>query len=284
MISRLLLILVGMLALPAAAIQRYQASIEQSQWEVSASRIRCELSHAIPHYGKGSFVRSAGGELAFMMTISTEPPIKDAVASIKSVPPFWKSGTEKDLGQLNLARGKTPFYVTRDMALRLLYELEAGFMPTLQYKDWADQSDEVMVALSSANFYEALPRFQQCINQLVPYGLADLKDAMVYFDTGKHNLDREAKRQLDDLALFAQDEKGLKFFIEGHTDSRGTRQYNQRLSELRTAAVENYLISKGVSRRQISRKAYGERHPIQKNTNDQGRANNRRVSVSVIRD
>ena len=266
------------------AMQRYQATIEQSRWDVSASRIRCELNHAIPHYGKGSFVYSAGGELAFMMNLAAEPPVKDGMASIKSVPPFWKPGEEKDLGQLNLSRGKTPFYITRDMALRLLYELEAGFMPTLQYKDWADQTDEVVVVLSSVNFHEVLPQFQRCINQLVPYGVADLKDAIVLFDSGRHKLDKDAMQQLDEMALFAKEERNLKFFIEGHTDSQGTRQYNQRLSELRTAAVTNYLISKGVSRQQITRKSYGERQPISRNSSDLGKANNRRVTVSVMRD
>lgn len=266
------------------AIQRYQATIEQSRWDVNASRIRCELNHAIPRYGKGSFVYSAGGELAFMMNLVTEPPIKDGMASIKSVPPFWKPGAEKDLGQLNLSRGKTPFYITRDLALRLLYELEAGFMPTLQYKDWADQTNDVVVALSSVNFHEMLPQFQRCISKLVPYSVADLKDAVVLFESGKYRLDPDARLQLDELALFAKEEKGLKFFIEGHTDSQGTREYNQRLSESRTSAVEKYLIEKGVSRKQISRKAYGERHPIAKNASDQGRANNRRVTVSVMRD
>lgn len=285
MIRRLsIIILIGVLSLPAAAMQRYQATIEQSRWDVTASRIRCELNHAIPRYGKGSFVYSAGGELAFMVNVATEPPVKDGMASIKSVPPFWKPGEEKDLGQLNLSRGKTPFYITRDLALRLLYELEAGFMPTLQYKDWADQTDDVVVALSAVNFHPVLPKFQQCISQLVPYGVADLKDATVLFDSGRHKLDKEAMRQLDEMALFAKEEKNLKFFIEGHTDSQGTRQYNQRLSELRTAAVTNYLISRGVSRKQITRKSYGERQPISRNSSDLGKANNRRVTVSVMRD
>ncbi len=285
MISKvLLLLLIGVFSLPAMAIQRYQATIEQSRWDVAASRIRCELNHAIPRYGKGSFVYSAGGELAFMMNVATEPPVKDGMASIKSVPPFWKPGEEKDLGQLNLSHGKTPFYVTRDLALRLLYELESGFMPTLQYKDWADQTDEVVVTLSSVNFYEVLPQFQKCISELVPYGVADLKDAVVLFESGKYRLDSDARMQLDELALFAKEEKSLKFFIEGHTDSQGTREYNQRLSESRTAAVENYLIDRGVPRKQISRKAYGERQPIARNTSYQGRANNRRVTVSVMRD
>ena len=270
-------------AVDSSAIQRYQASIEESRWELSTSPLQCELIHPVPRYGRGRFVYSAGGELAFEMHVEVEPPVKDSVASMMSMPPFWKPGQQKELAQLSLSKGKMPFYASRDLALRMLYELDAGSFPTLHYKDWADQTEDVYVALSSANFHDVLPQFQQCVNSLIPYGVADLKDAKVLFEFNMATLDEDATSKLDEMALFARHEKDLSFFIEGHTDSKGTRRYNQRLSHARVNEVKKYLLSQGVKSKNIKIKAYGERHPIAKNTTEEGRAANRRVTVSVVR-
>ncbi len=282
MAYRYLLILFLLSGLPSTqAKQRFQASIEESRWELQSSPVRCELKHAIPRYGEGVFIQSAGGELAFQMHV-LDPPVASATASMLSVPAFWKPGEQKELAQITLDSGRTPFYFTRDLALRMLYELDASRFPTLQYQDFADQTEQVSVALSSVNFHTVLPRFRQCIRALKPYGVEGLKDAMVMFDFGRAELNYNARQQLDGLALFATHEASLRFFIEGHTDSRGTRRFNQRLAAKRTSAVRDYLVARGVEPSRITIKAYGERQPLVSNHSDQGRAKNRRVTVSVI--
>ena len=229
------------------AIQHFQASIEESRWVVQSSPVRCELNHSIPRYGYGSFVHSSGGELSFVLN-AMQPSAKDSVANMFSVPPFWKAGAKKELAQLSLAKGGMPFYISRDLALRMLYELDAGMMPTFQYKDWADQTDDVSVALSSANFHDALPVFQKCISQLLSIGFDDLKDVSVYFSENKFALTTEAKRSLEELALFASNDPKMSLLVEGYTDSRGSRRYNKQLSNRRALAVEKYLVSMGVSK------------------------------------
>ncbi|MDH5484598.1 MAG: OmpA family protein [Gammaproteobacteria bacterium] len=270
-----------MLLVEVQASQRFQANFEQSRWETQTSPVRCELNHPIPRYGRGSFVYDAGGELVFTMHIQMEPPITDSVANMLSVPPFWIPGKQKELAQVGLSKGKTPFYVRRDLALRMLYELEAGMFPTLQYKDWADQQDDVLVALSSVNFREVLPEFQQCISQLLPYGLSGVQDGIVRFGSGRYALTSAAKAELEPIRLFASQFKNTKIIIEGHTDSRGHRDYNQRLSVRRSEAVSNYLISQGIAPERIITRAFGERTPASSNRFPAGRAINRRVIVSL---
>jgi outer membrane protein OmpA-like peptidoglycan-associated protein len=164
----------------------------------------------------------------------------------------------------------------------MLYELDAGRFPTLRYKDLADQTEDVDVALSSANFHPALPGFRACVSALLPNGLEDINDARLLFGFNRDTLDQAARQQLDSFAQFASQQKNMRIFIEGHADSRGSRRYNQRLSNRRTAAVKRYLISKGVDPQQIRVKAYGEQQPIAANNTEQGRAQNRRVTVSVM--
>jgi OmpA-OmpF porin, OOP family len=65
--------------------------------------------------------------------------------------------------------------------------------------------------------------------------------------------------------------------IEGHTDSNGSAEYNQDLSERRAKAVREYLVSKGVAGSRLTAEGVGETRPIADNTNAEGRAQNRRV-------
>ncbi|MCW9012632.1 MAG: OmpA family protein [Gammaproteobacteria bacterium] len=283
MICRLLSILICVLVSSlATASQRYQASLEQSQWQLKTSPVRCELVHPIPRYGQGLFVHSAGGELAFEIHV-LQPSMRDSAASVLSVPPFWKPGNEVELGQLSIFKGDMPIYMSQDMALKMLYELDKGMMPTFQYKDWATQEDDVSVVLSSANFYDALPQFQQCISQLLPYNIDQASDAIIHFSKNKFRLNGRARQSLDEIAMFAINYPESRIKIEGHADSRGTRRYNRSLSLRRAQTMQQYLVNKGVKPHQISISGKGERYPVASNWTPDGRAKNRRVIVSISR-
>jgi len=76
---------------------------------------------------------------------------------------------------------------------------------------------------------------------------------------------------------------GVKFAIEGHTDSTGSNATNQKLSDDRANAVQNYFISKGIDAARLTAKGFGEDMPIDTNKTSQGRANNRRVEIKVVK-
>jgi outer membrane protein OmpA-like peptidoglycan-associated protein len=71
--------------------------------------------------------------------------------------------------------------------------------------------------------------------------------------------------------------------IAGHTDSRGSEDYNRRLSQGRTQAVVDYLISQGIAPHRLRAVGYGESRPIDTNDTEEGRAKNRRVEFTVVK-
>lgn len=73
------------------------------------------------------------------------------------------------------------------------------------------------------------------------------------------------------------------FEVAGHTDSRGSDAYNQKLSERRAKTVRDYLIAGGLSADQLTATGYGESMPVADNATDEGRAENRRVEVNAKR-
>lgn len=101
----------------------------------------------------------------------------------------------------------------------------------------------------------------------------------VLFDTGQATLKPGAYATIDRLAQALQASPDRKVIIEGHTDSVGTDEFNQQLSERRAMAVQSALMQRGVSGGQISSSGKGESYPVASNDNSAGRQQNRRVEM-----
>src|ERR1700733_9043647 len=106
----------------------------------------------------------------------------------------------------------------------------------------------------------------------------------VLFDTGKYTLKPNTQISLAKVSGILQAYPGLKVQVEGYTDSVGSDDYNQKLSENRADAVRNFLLTQGVQETNISATGYGKAKPVADNTTAQGRAQNRRVQLVVSGD
>lgn len=106
----------------------------------------------------------------------------------------------------------------------------------------------------------------------------------VLFDTGKYSLKPDTKIALAKVAGILQAYPGLKLQVEGYTDSVGSDEYNQKLSENRAGAVRDFLVQQGVQMNNISATGYGKADPVADNGTAQGRAQNRRVQLVVSGD
>ena len=105
--------------------------------------------------------------------------------------------------------------------------------------------------------------------------------ADVLFDTGKHDLRPEARERLARLSGIVLALPGLNLEVEGHTDSTGGDELNQRLSEQRAGTTREYLIQQGLAENHVTAKGYGKTTPVADNSTAQGRQQNRRVELIV---
>jgi outer membrane protein OmpA-like peptidoglycan-associated protein len=104
----------------------------------------------------------------------------------------------------------------------------------------------------------------------------------ILFDFGKSDLKGTARTDLADLARSLQKYPNTDVMVYGHTDSVGSDDFNQGLSERRAEAAASYLVSQGISRSRITTIGRGERSPIASNDTDAGRAQNRRVEIAIV--
>ena len=107
----------------------------------------------------------------------------------------------------------------------------------------------------------------------------------VEFDTGKSTIRKESKdgvltavleilKKYEDIELVS---------VEGHTDNRGVKYLNLKLSQARASAVVKWLVDNGIDRRRLTAKGFGQEHPLTTNDNEEGRQTNRRVEFIILK-
>jgi OmpA-OmpF porin, OOP family len=105
----------------------------------------------------------------------------------------------------------------------------------------------------------------------------EIKDK-IFFDSDRASILPRSNRLLDQVARIIIEHPELeKVWIEGHTDERGSQEYNRELSQKRAEAVRDYIISRGVPGNRLVAQGYGREYPVASNDTVEGRAANRRV-------
>lgn len=103
----------------------------------------------------------------------------------------------------------------------------------------------------------------------------------ILFGFDQSNLSADAKTNLDKLVTVLNTYPDTNIEVQGHTDSKGSENYNQTLSEKRAGAVSAYLIAKEIATARITTKGLGETMPEYDNETEEGRAKNRRVEFLI---
>jgi outer membrane protein OmpA-like peptidoglycan-associated protein len=103
----------------------------------------------------------------------------------------------------------------------------------------------------------------------------------VLFDTAQYSLRPVAREKLAKVAGIISGHPGLRLDVEGHTDSIGSDDYNQKLSEQRGESVRNYLMQEGVQNNSVTSRGFGKTQPVASNATSGGRQQNRRVELVV---
>jgi outer membrane protein OmpA-like peptidoglycan-associated protein len=103
----------------------------------------------------------------------------------------------------------------------------------------------------------------------------------ILFESGKATLTPNLKESLAKIAGILIVYKEPNIIVEGHTDNVGAKEYNQKLSEDRSAAVRSYLIEQGVAEARLTAVGHGLDKPIADNATKEGKAKNRRVDLVI---
>ena len=141
--------------------------------------------------------------------------------------------------------------------------------------DKDDQCPEVVGTVANNGCPEVTEEVQKQLNDYA---------RTILFDLGKSSIKDESEEVLADIIAILNEYPNAKFEVEGHTDSTGSAQLNQNLSQSRALAVRDYLVENGIDEFRLSAKGYGEDRPIATNNTRAGRAQNRRVEINLVKE
>lgn len=116
--------------------------------------------------------------------------------------------------------------------------------------------------------------------------IEDLGDSMLVrfpYNSVEQIVDSSVENYLEKLAVRVQ-QTGERINLTGHTDNIGSDEYNDDLGIRRARAIRNLLVARGVPETQISLASRGETDPVDTNTTEDGRSNNRRVEIRLLKD
>jgi len=108
-----------------------------------------------------------------------------------------------------------------------------------------------------------------------------LKGVFFEFDSAK--LTPNSQSILDDVSKALAGQPTIRAEVAGHTDWKGPSDYNVDLSQRRADSVKRFLVDKGTAADRLETQGYGESKPIADNTTAEGRAQNRRVELNVLK-
>ena len=173
------------------------------------------------------------------------------------------------------AKAEAEILAARGQAARA--EAERAKAETERAKAEAERASKAAEALRA----QLLDQFSRILETRdTPRGLV-VNMADVLFDTGKFNLRAPTREKLARLAGIVLAHPGLNLEVEGHTDSTGSDELNQKLSEQRAETTRAYLIEQGLQAGQITSKGFGKTMPVADNATAAGRQQNRRVELIV---
>ncbi|HKL89992.1 MAG TPA: DUF5723 family protein [Allomuricauda sp.] len=140
--------------------------------------------------------------------------------------------------------------------------------------DIDDKCPDVAGPLSNSGCPEVTQEVQKQLNDYA---------RTILFDTGKATIKPESVSVMVDIIQILNEYPNANFTVEGHTDSVGSSESNQRLSEARANSVLNFLINEGISSSRLNAIGFGEEKPIASNATRAGRQQNRRVEINLIK-
>jgi len=130
----------------------------------------------------------------------------------------------------------------------------------------------------------APPEPPTSIEEMIAAGTGSIALENVQFDSGSARLKSSSFEELDNLANTLVDQKGARLSINGHTDNVGDATANRELSQKRAEAVKNYLVENGVDADRLIAQGFGADMPVASNDTSEGRAQNRRTEVEIVKE
>ncbi|MAO13734.1 flagellar protein MotY [Marinobacter sp.] len=269
--------LLAVAATPVLATS-YGAGIENSQWYLSESVFECSLVHEVPGYGRAVFRHRAGEALSFYLE-SEIPVMRPGRGQLVVEAPAWRPGVApRAIGSVTVSDQPRAVTVSSREATLMTQGLLQGMRPTVTRAARYDDRP-VRVQLSNVNFSGPYSGYRECVSSLLPVNYDQIRRSRVPFVSGSTSLSDTDRQLLDNIVTYVMADSTVeRIFVDGHSDSVGSRIDNRALSEERANVVADYLRSRGIDDDLLIVRGHGDQFPVSRRHSD-----NRRTTIRLQR-
>lgn len=261
--------------------KQFVTPLDKVQWIESGDRFSCSLSTNVKNYGRVSFYRKAGYELALQLESVTYPQAitqlqlgwSQAPWSLSQLPPAQWLHQGETFSKSSVFLAQVP---------QLLQSLGNGQWGRLKLS-LADQS-EIELVLPTVDLANKVNAYHACVSKISPLSFEQVRDLNFYFESGTYLVNEDQIRKLQDIARYVQlDTRVTKVLVDGYTDNAGNIAANLGLARKRADDLASVLIEAGVTAKLLEVRAHGDRYPVATNKTKKGRQQNRRVNLRIVR-
>ena len=249
-------------------------------WQTEQNEFECLLYHELPNkHGKFFFHAEADDKVSAVLRVGNKPIQQ---AQLFQLSPPWSTPAEHIA--IDEASQTRQGYALFDAGIeQLLSALHRGAWLRVSHMESVTSHGDAFI-LPSTRIDSALVRFNQCRTALPKMSYRQARDIVLPFEFGQRMVSSEQRQTLRSLASYLQvDKKIERVLIDGHTDNLGTSISNLQMSRMRADDVASALIDLGVSKRLIETRGHGARYPVSSNETEFGQAENRRVTIRLVR-
>ncbi|RYY76337.1 MAG: OmpA family protein [Gammaproteobacteria bacterium] len=283
-----LLIGTGIVYVGSVSAQIHTADLNNSEWKLAANPFACSLTHKIPSFGQAVFSRKAGAGELFILESQGKVAFPPGPAQLETLPPVWRSDIlPVRLNEVTAVTGTQSITLRDTQIAPVVSQLSMGvnLMYTSQKQVVATASSEpsvMRVVLTAKNFADAHKKYQQCVENLIPYTFAQIARTSINYGEKPSGLTAANKAELGKVARYVgADSKVVGVFVDGHSDNSGTAEERDAKSKQAAEWVSAYLAERGVAADKITTRWHADKFLIANNKTDAGRAENRRVTIRL---
>lgn len=264
-------------------------SLNSTAWSVTSSPLICRMEPASEEEQLANgFQQEAGKGLEFYTPWSLFDSSNDPSQTydIWALDPIWKN--VKDARLLGQAQFQSASFAppsalaSPQLTQTMLSFLNDGQQLWIQPAVRKGASDPRGYLISNVGFRLAYRQFERCLSQLMPKNFQQLEKVALSYQGKNKLLSRHQQGRLSEISRYMKADPSVQgLYIDGHSNSKGLRGDNLKLSESRALNVADYLETQGVRRDQMVVRWHGERYPIASNRSEKGRQKNSRVTVRM---
>ncbi len=258
-----------------------QVPMDLATWNYKEQHLECTLIHNEESVGSIYFHAVTNRSTTLELKMKNKAVYGNNAELYRMAPPWMPA--EKDFISDGYSEPRSNKIKFRQGVSELIQAVEQGSWINIQLSD--DKSTPLAdIRIPAIRFKPSFDQFTKCQSALPDITYAQARDTRLFFDVGQKELTGKQRQNLKALSSFIQaDDTVTKVLVDGHTDNVGTNAANLNMSRIRAEAVEKMLNELGVPDQMIEVRAHGSRYPVASNSSAIGKAQNRRVSIRLVR-